>query len=147
MFCPHCQSTDHRVVDTRSVGDGIRRRRECHYCGNRFTTYEQIAATLMVVKSDGRREQYDRQKLLNGIRIACAKRPIAMADVDRLVDRVEEQIMTSGRAEIHSFCHGVPGAQRSERGAARDRQTAYLGQRALTGSPRVGVLAATGWRV
>lgn len=56
----------------------------------------------MVVKSDGRREQYDRQKLLNGIRIACAKRPIAMADVDRLVDRVEEQIMTSGRAEIRS---------------------------------------------
>lgn len=102
MFCPHCQSTDHRVVDTRSVGDGIRRRRECHHCGSRFTTYEQIAATLMVVKSDGRREQYDRQKLLNGIRIACAKRPIAMADVDRLVDRVEEQIMTSGRSEIRS---------------------------------------------
>lgn len=102
MFCPHCKSSDHRVVDTRSAGDGIRRRRECHQCGGRFTTYEQVAASLMIVKSDGRREPYDRQKLLGGIRIACAKRPIAMADMERLVERVEEQLYNLGRSEVVS---------------------------------------------
>jgi len=106
MFCPHCKSTDHRVVDTRGAGDGIRRRRECHQCGGRFTTYEQVAASLMVVKSDGRREPYDRQKLLGGIRIACAKRPIAMADMERLVERVEEQLYNLGRSEVLSDAIG-----------------------------------------
>ena len=102
MFCPHCKSADHRVVDTRGAVDGIRRRRECHQCGGRFTTYEQVAASLMVVKSDGRREPYDRQKLLGGIRIACAKRPIAMADMERLVGRVEERLYNLGRTEVVS---------------------------------------------
>ncbi len=106
MFCPHCKSADHRVVDTRGAGDGIRRRRECHQCGGRFTTYEQVAASLMVVKSDGRREPYDRQKLLAGIRIACAKRPIAMADMERLVERVEEQLYNMGRTEVFSDAIG-----------------------------------------
>lgn len=106
MFCPHCKSTDHRVVDTRGAGDGIRRRRECHQCGGRFTTYEQVAASLMVVKSDGRREPYDRQKLLGGIRIACAKRPIAMADMERLVERVVEQLYNLGRTGVLSDAIG-----------------------------------------
>jgi transcriptional repressor NrdR len=90
MKCPHCAGFDSRVVDTRSAGDGIRRRRECKCCGQRFTTYEQVATALHIVKSDGRREPYDRQKLLDGIRLACAKRPIAMADIERIVDQVEE---------------------------------------------------------
>jgi len=89
-------------VDTRAARDGIRRRRECKSCGKRFTTYEQVAVTLHVVKSDGRREPYDRQKLLDGIRIACAKRPILMADIERLVDRVEDYVFGLGKAEVSS---------------------------------------------
>ena len=102
MKCPYCGELDSRVVDTRAAGDGIRRRRECKTCGKRFTTYEQVAVTLQVVKSDGRREPYDRQKLLDGIRIACAKRPILMADIERLVDRVEDYVFGLGKAEVSS---------------------------------------------
>ena len=86
MKCPYCEGSDSHVVDTRSAGEGIRRRRECEHCGERFTTYEQIAATLQIVKGDGRREPYNRQKILNGVQMACAKRPIAVADVEGLVD-------------------------------------------------------------
>lgn len=100
MKCPHCAEFDSRVVDTRSAGDGIRRRRECKRCGQRFTTYEQVATALHIVKSDGRREPYDRQKLLDGIRLACAKRPIAMADIERVVDQVEEYAFGLGKAEV-----------------------------------------------
>jgi len=102
MKCPYCGELDSRVVDTRAAGDGIRRRRECKTCGKRFTTYEQVAVTLQVVKSDGRREPYDRQKLLDGIRIACAKRPIAMADIEGLVDQVEDYVFGLGKAEVSS---------------------------------------------
>jgi len=100
MKCPHCAGFDSRVVDTRSAGDGIRRRRECKRCGQRFTTYEQVATALHIVKSDGRREPYDRQKLLDGIRLACAKRPIAMADIERVVDQVEDHVFGLGKAEV-----------------------------------------------
>ncbi len=102
MQCPHCGGSRTRVVDTRAAGEGIRRRRECQECGQRFTTYEHIAPELNIVKRDGRREPWDRQKVLNGIRIACAKRPIAMADIERLVDQVEEQVLGMGRAEVPS---------------------------------------------
>jgi transcriptional repressor NrdR len=90
------------VIDTRATGDSIRRRRECQQCGQRFTTYEHLAPTLSIVKRDGRRESWDRQKVLNGIRIACAKRPVAMADIEGLVDQVEEYVLSLGRAEIPS---------------------------------------------
>jgi transcriptional repressor NrdR len=88
------------VVDTRSARSGIRRRRECKQCGRRFTTYEQVAAALLIVKSDGRREPFDRQKLIDGIRLACAKRPIAMTAVEGLVDQVEEYVFGLGKAEV-----------------------------------------------
>ncbi len=102
MQCPHCGEADTRVVDTRTASGGILRRRECQVCGQRFTTYEHIAPELSLIKRDGRRESWDRQKVLNGIRIACAKRPIAMADIERLVDQIEEYVMSLGRAEISS---------------------------------------------
>lgn len=102
MRCPHCGGDETRVIDSRIAGDGIRRRRECQSCRRRFTTYERIAPELSVVKRDGRREPWDRQKVLDGIRIACAKRPIAIADIMRLVDQVEEYVMGLGKAEVPS---------------------------------------------
>jgi transcriptional repressor NrdR len=107
MKCPYCEGSDSRVVDTRSAGDGIRRRRECERCGERFTTYEQIAASLQIVKSDGRREPYNRQKILTGIQTACAKRPIAVADLEGLVDQVEEELYSLRKAEISSQVVGA----------------------------------------
>ena len=106
MRCPYCGGTDIRVIDTRPAGDGIRRRRECQVCKRRFTTYEHIAPELSVIKRDGRREPWDRQKVLNGVRIACAKRPVAMADIEGLVNQVEEYILSLGRAEIPSSVVG-----------------------------------------
>jgi len=100
MRCPHCGGIDTRVVDTRMAGDGIRRRRQCQQCHRRFTTYERVAPELTLIKRDGRRESWDRQKVLNGIRIACTKRPVAMADMERLVDQVEDYVMSLGRAEV-----------------------------------------------
>ena len=102
MQCPYCSQPDSRVVDTRATGESIRRRRECQICRKRFTTYEQISEALLIVKRDGRREPFDRHKLLQGIRIACAKRPIAMADIERTVDQIEERLFSQGRAEVRS---------------------------------------------
>jgi transcriptional repressor NrdR len=106
MHCPHCSEADTRVVDTRTAGDGIRRRRECQTCGQRFTTYENVAPGLSLIKRDGRRESWDRQKVLTGIRTACTKRPIATADMERLVDQVEEYVMSLGKAEVASSVVG-----------------------------------------
>lgn len=102
MQCPYCGQAASRVIDTRATGDGIRRRRECQTCQKRFTTYEQISEALLIVKRDGRREPFDRHKLMQGIRIACAKRPIAMNDVERIVNQIEEHLFSLGRAEVHS---------------------------------------------
>ncbi len=105
MKCPHCGYAEDRVVDSRTTKDGeaIRRRRECLECGGRFTTYEYIErAPLIVVKRDGRREQYDRNKLLTGIIKACEKRPVSRDQVDRLVDRVEATIFERFRNEVKS---------------------------------------------
>ncbi len=102
MQCPYCAQPDSRVVDTRATSESIRRRRECLSCHKRFTTYEQITEQLLIVKRDGRREPFDRHKLMQGIRIACAKRPIAMADIDRIVNQIEEYLFSSGRAEVRS---------------------------------------------
>lgn len=102
MQCPYCGQPDSRVVDTRATGDSIRRRRECQSCRKRFTTYEQISEALLIVKRDGRREPFDRHKLLQGLRIACAKRPIAMADIDRIVTQIEEHLFGLGKAEVRS---------------------------------------------
>jgi transcriptional repressor NrdR len=102
MICPYCGHPDSRVVDTRATGESIRRRRECQACRKRFTTYEQISESLLIVKRDGRREPFDRHKLLQGVRIACAKRPIALTDIERIVNQIEEHLLGMGRAEVNS---------------------------------------------
>lgn len=103
MQCPFCGRTDSRVVDTRETATGIRRRRECLACRERFTTYESVATqTLQVVKRDGRREDYDREKLLAGVRKACTKRPISSEAILNLVNQVEAALMESGKPEVSS---------------------------------------------
>ena len=102
MLCPYCGHPDSRVVDTRATAESIRRRRECQACRKRFTTYEQISEALLIVKRDSRREPFDRNKLLQGVRIACAKRPIAIADIERVVGQIEEYLFSLGRAEVKS---------------------------------------------
>ncbi|MCB9158368.1 MAG: transcriptional regulator NrdR [Caldilineaceae bacterium] len=102
MRCPYCNQTQHKVIDTRDAGDAIRRRRKCEHCGRRFTTYENVAANVLVVKSDGRREPFDRQKLLQGIQIASVKRPISRNTIENIVTQIEESLQTQGRAEVPS---------------------------------------------
>ncbi|HIP97433.1 MAG TPA: transcriptional repressor NrdR [Anaerolineae bacterium] len=103
MKCPHCGGRNSRVIDTREAGDGIRRRRECKDCNQRFTTYERVALfSPMIVKRDGRREPFDRDKLMRGIQKACAKRPIAVEDLERLVSQVEHRVHSLGKAEVDS---------------------------------------------
>jgi transcriptional repressor NrdR len=102
MECPHCGKSQHKVIDTRDAGDAIRRRRQCEECGQRFTTYENVAADLLVIKSDGRREPFDQQKLLRGVQLATVKRPISSAAIEHLVDQVVEALHAMGRAEVAS---------------------------------------------
>ena len=103
MKCPFCGAAQSRVVDTREVGEGIRRRRECQLCNQRYTTYEQVVkANLLVVKRDGRREPFDRQKLFDGIWKACAKRPIASEDIERMVEDIESALYSMGQPEVPS---------------------------------------------
>ncbi|HOG47821.1 MAG TPA: transcriptional regulator NrdR [Anaerolineae bacterium] len=103
MPCPFCGAEDSRVVDTRQVGDAIRRRRECGRCHQRFTTYERVAkASIMVVKRDGRREAFDREKLYEGVRRACAKRPISTEALDQFVDQIENRLCSLGQSEVPS---------------------------------------------
>lgn len=106
MQCPGCSSAQHRVIDTRETGDAIRRRRQCEACGQRFTTYEHIAANLLVVKSDGRREPFDRQKIVSGIQIAATKRPISRKSIDSMVDQIQESVQNTGRLEVASAAIG-----------------------------------------
>jgi transcriptional repressor NrdR len=103
--CPFCGADEDRVVDTRSSQEGraVRRRRECEACGKRFTTYESIELfPRQVVKRDGRREPYDRQKLLFGIVTACTKRPVNIDTIEAVVDRIEQRLEESGRVEVES---------------------------------------------
>jgi transcriptional repressor NrdR len=103
--CPFCGADEDRVVDTRSSQEGraVRRRRECEACGKRFTTYESVELfPRQVVKRDGRREPYDRQKLLLGIVTACTKRPVNIDTIETAVDRIEQRLEESGRVEVDS---------------------------------------------
>ena len=104
MRCPYCQRDDSKVIDTtHDSHGGIRRRRECLHCGQRFSSYERpILATPLIVKQDGTREEFDRQKLERGIRIACAKRPVSAADIERLVGQVEVELQKMGKSEVSS---------------------------------------------
>jgi transcriptional repressor NrdR len=104
MRCPYCQHDNSKVLDTTHDSQGgIRRRRECLDCGQRFSTYERaILATPLLVKQDGAREEFDHEKLARGIRIACAKRPVSAADIERLLGQVETSLQKMGKAEVSS---------------------------------------------
>lgn len=104
MRCPYCQNEDSKVLDTsHDSHGGIRRRRECLKCGQRFSSYERpILATPLIVKQDGAREEFDREKLARGIRISCAKRPVSAADIERLIGQVETDLQKMGKAEVSS---------------------------------------------
>ncbi|GAP07110.1 MAG TPA: transcriptional repressor NrdR [Anaerolinea thermolimosa] len=104
MRCPYCQGEDSKVLDTSHDNRGIvRRRRECTTCHQRFTTVERpLLATPLIIKKDGSREEFDREKLLRGIRIACAKRPVPASAIERLVGEIESSLQRMGRAEVSS---------------------------------------------
>lgn len=109
MKCPFCTFSDNKVIDSRLSKDKnvIRRRRECIECGRRFTTYERIEEVLpFVIKRDGRREPFDRMKILAGLRKAVQKRPISSNALERLVDRVEKGFQETGEKEIQSTAIG-----------------------------------------
>lgn len=107
MRCPYCGESGCKVIDTRKVGNAVRRRRECLGCEKRFTTYERVAlATPMVAKRDGRRESFDREKLLAGIRKACAKRPIPTEIIEGIASDVEAELQELGRPEVESSLIG-----------------------------------------
>jgi transcriptional repressor NrdR len=107
LNCPYCGHENSRVIDSRDVNEGIRRRRQCLRCEARFTTYERLLpASLFVIKKDGRREEYDREKLLAGISKACEKRPLQNGAVERLVDDIEAELFQMGRTEIASSVIG-----------------------------------------
>ena len=107
MNCPYCGYHDSRVIDSRDVDDGVRRRRQCLSCGSRFTTYERLQpASLFVIKKDERREEFSRNKLLTGIRKACEKRPLPTDAVDKLADDIEAELHHLGKAEIPSAIIG-----------------------------------------
>ncbi len=105
MQCPHCGYNGSKVVDSRPTDDGrvIRRRRECEHCGFRFTTFERVEVTpLLVVKKNGNREEFNREKLLKGIVRSAEKRPVSMDAITNLVDRVENKLRSLGENEVSS---------------------------------------------
>ncbi|MCK9419678.1 MAG: transcriptional regulator NrdR [Nitrospirae bacterium] len=109
MRCPYCSSLDNKVVDSRmgKEGESIRRRRECLKCEGRFTTYERVEEVLpSVIKKDGRREPFDRLKILNGLKKACEKRPISMEMLERTVEEIEKALQEKGLKELPSTMVG-----------------------------------------
>lgn len=105
MRCPKCQSLKSSVIDSRQAEDGntIRRRRSCDQCGQRFTTYERVEEkTLVVVKKDGTREQFSREKIFNGIIRSAQKRPVSTGDIDEIVNRIEQKIRIQSDSEVES---------------------------------------------
>lgn len=109
MKCPFCHESENRVIDSRLSKDGnmIRRRRECSPCGRRFTTYERVEETMpLVVKKDGRRESYDRMKIINGLKRACEKRPVSINTIEAIADRIERMLQERGEKEVLSSVIG-----------------------------------------
>lgn len=109
MKCPYCQARDSRVIDSREVvgGESIRRRRECVVCGRRFTTYERVElAGLLVVKKDGRRQEFDPAKLRQKLRVALTKRPVGEREIEALVQKVEAELHALGTTEVPSSVIG-----------------------------------------
>ena len=106
MKCPYCDNPDTKVIDSRPTEEGhaIRRRRGCDKCNRRFATYEKVEETiLMVVKKDGRREAFDRSKMINGMIKACEKRPVSMAQMEDIVNDIEKTISNSMQKEVESY--------------------------------------------
>ena len=107
MNCPYCGYHDSRVIDSRDTNDGIRRRRLCLSCNARFTTYERLQpAGLYVIKKDQRREEFNKDKLLTGIRKACEKRPLPTGTIDKLADDIETELESLNKVEIPSTAIG-----------------------------------------
>ena len=109
MKCPSCSNLENKVIDSRlnKEGNSTRRRRECLSCGERFTTYERIEKTLpFLIKQDGRREEFDREKVLAGVKKACQKRPISIQEMESLVDRVEQYCQERGEKEMSAVIVG-----------------------------------------
>ena len=109
MRCPFCSENHDRVIDSRMTKDGniIRRRRECEACEKRFTTYERVEEIMpLLVKKDGSREPYDRQKMVAGLQKACEKRPISAEDIQHVADRIEASIQEMGEKEVDSAVVG-----------------------------------------
>ncbi|MGH7280945.1 MAG: transcriptional regulator NrdR [Polyangiaceae bacterium] len=109
MRCPFCAHLESKVTDSRlsTVGDVTRRRRECEKCAKRFTTYERVEEVLpMVAKKDGRREAFDRQKVLAGLRKACEKRPISLEQIETAVASIEAELMDAGEKEVSNVAVG-----------------------------------------
>ncbi len=109
MKCPFCRDLENKVIDSRLTeeGDVIRRRRECLHCQRRFTTYERAEAALpMVVKKDGRRESFDRHKIVAGLKRACEKRPVGIEAIEGVVDRIERSLQERGEKEVPSSLIG-----------------------------------------
>jgi transcriptional repressor NrdR len=105
MKCPYCTKVDNKVIDSRMSKDGrtIRRRRECLKCTRRFTTYERLEEILpMVVKKDGRRESFNRDKIIEGIKKSCQKRPISVTQIEEFVDSLEVYFQELGKKEVES---------------------------------------------
>ena len=103
MKCPFCSHLESKVIDSRlsTVGDVTRRRRECESCTRRFTTYERVEEIMpLVVKKDGRRETFDRQKILSGLRKACDKRAVSLEQLDAILDAVERDLIDTGDKEV-----------------------------------------------
>ena len=103
MKCPYCKNLEDKVIDSRISKDGeiIRRRRECLGCAKRFTTHEKIEDKLpLIVKKDGRREPYGREKMMEGMKKACQKRPISIEAIEKIADKIEQDIVSRGAKEI-----------------------------------------------
>lgn len=104
MICPYCQHNESRVIDTtKDAHGGIRRRRQCDSCGQRFSTLERpILTTPLLIKRNGTREEFNREKLIAGLRTACVKRPVTAAAIDRLANNIESELQKRGRSEVNS---------------------------------------------
>ena len=106
MKCPYCGHSDSKVTDSRNANEGIRRRRQCLLCDRRFTTYERVQADLSVIKKDGRREEFQREKLTAGVRKACTKRPVSEESIEKMADEIEAELQEMGKLEVTSATIG-----------------------------------------
>ena len=107
MECPHCGGQESKVIDSRNLDEGVRRRRQCIACNARFTTYERIQPhDIFIIKKDGRREEFSRDKLLSGIRKACEKRPLPTGAIDKFMDSIEVELYKAGKREVSSSYMG-----------------------------------------